>query len=124
MKTITIDGVEYNLVPVNKEPEPLICTLDGVQYFLGPQAPDTMTWQDAMDWCKSLGDGYELPNRQVLLACFENEDVRTQFMADDYWSSSEYSTTVAGYQDFGNGDQVNSNKTGNGYVRAVRRVTL
>jgi hypothetical protein len=124
MKTITIDGVEYNWDQVAKEPEPLICTLDGAQYFLGPQAPVTMTWQEAVDWCKSLGEDYELPSRDVLLACFENKDIQRQFVAYYYWSSSEASTTGAWLQTFGNGFQSLNYKTSLNYVRAVRRVAL
>jgi hypothetical protein len=41
-----------------------------------------------------------------------------------YWSSSEYSSTVAWYQTFANGGQNSLAKNGYGYVRAVRRVAV
>ena len=131
MKTIVIDGVEYDLVPrqaIGKEQEPLICTLDGYQYFLGPEAPDKMPWEDAIEWCQGLNvgteDEYELPDRQVLLACFMNENSRKKFCVDAYWSSSENYSTNAWKQDFTNGIQNYYNKTNDYRVRAVRKVAI
>ena len=129
MQTIVIDGVEYDLVPrqaIGKEQEPLICTLDGYQYFLGPEAPDKMPWEDAIEWCQGLNvgteDEYELPERQVLLACFMNENNRKKFCVDVYWSSSEFDSSFAWVQSFANGAQSINSKTPYSRVRAVRKV--
>lgn len=47
------------------------------------------------------------------------------FAADSYWSSTEYSSTYAWFQYFGNGYQYYTNyKTVSHYVRAVRRFVL
>lgn len=56
------------------EEEILICTLDGYQYFLGPEYDDELDWENAKKWCESIGEGYELPNRLVMLAICMNED--------------------------------------------------
>lgn len=123
MKQITIDGKKYNLTPV--EPiEPLICTLDGYQYFLGPQADDPLTWIDANLWRAALGDNYELPDRRVLLACYMNANIRNAFAAGVYWSSTEFSSSFAWCQTFGYGDQYTNVKGNACYVRAVRRLPI
>jgi len=44
------------------------------------------------------------------------------FAAVYYWASTEASATNAWLQSFGTGDQINVNKDGSTYVRAVRRV--
>ena len=43
-----------------------------------------------------------------------------KFTADNYWSSSEYSSTNSWNQNFNNGNQNNNNKNNTNYVRAVR----
>lgn len=45
----------------------LICTLDGTRYYLGPTAPGRLSWQQAHDWIATLGPGYALPPREVML---------------------------------------------------------
>lgn len=131
LKKIVLDGVEYDLIPRTQsavELEPLICTIDGYQYFLGPEAPYKMTWLEAIEWCQrqSVGtdDEYQLPDRQVLLACFMNKNIREKFGTVYYWSSSEYSFNGAWAQFFVNGNQFNSLKTFYYGVRAVRKVTV
>lgn len=101
-----------------------ICTHDGYAYFLGPQADKTMTWHDAITWCESLGNEYELPNKDVLEQCYKKQEIKTQFNTDFYWSSSEYSGTYSWYQTFNNGDQYGNNKNDSNYVRAVRRLQV
>ena len=66
-KTITLDGVEYNLVPKHTTTEPFICNLDGVDYWLGPEAPERMSWHAALKWCGQQGPGYQLPTREIML---------------------------------------------------------
>ena len=107
--------------------EPLICAFDGYEYYLGPQAPEQMAWADAIEWCKSLGEGYELPTRIVLLACYANTEIRQEFDTDDwYWTSSEseFNATDAWRQTFSNGYQYGNDKTNATYVRAVRKVLI
>ena len=126
MKEIVIDGKVYDLVPreTAKQEELLICELNGCQYFLGPEAPHELTWQDANHWCKSLGEEYELPNRIVLLACFMNPEIKQKFKDAWYWSSTEFSAGFAWYMHFNNGHQSYSNKLNYSRVRAVRKVEV
>ena len=77
---LMLDGVLRN--------EPFICCQDGFAYFLGPEAPNDLTWQDAINWCKSLGDYYELPSKYILNACYENKSIRKEFVPYWYWSST------------------------------------
>ena len=69
--------------------EPFICVHDGYSYFLGPEAPTELDWQDAIDWCKSLGDEYELPSKEIINTCFKNKIIRKEFKRVWYWSSDE-----------------------------------
>ena len=127
MKEIVIDGKAYRLVPVEtteQEEELLICELNGCQYFLGPEAPEEMTWQEAIEWRKSLDDEYELPNRIVLLACFMNPVTKQKFKETWYWSSTGSNATHAWCQLFNNGNQLSNPKRSNFRVRAVRRVGI
>ena len=79
-------------------------------------APNEMTWKDAMEYCTSLGEGWRLPTRAELLYCYENED----FASGVYWSSSENSSYSAWYQAFYTGYQFSNLKYNVNRVRAVR----
>lgn len=83
----------------------------------GPEK-EAVTWDEAMEWCRSLGDGWRTPTRWEMLKGFE-EGVGG-FASGLYWSSSEYDSTYAWYQYFGNGDQYNDSKNYHRRVRAVR----
>lgn len=85
--TVSVDGITYKRVDSE---EILICTLDNYQYFLGPEYDGELDWYAAKHWCESLGEGYELPNRLVMLAICMNEATAanlTEFSS--YWTSSE-----------------------------------
>lgn len=101
---------------------PVICELDGYKWLLGPEAPEEMSWADAMAWCKEQGG--ELPPREVLLMCYLNELVRLMFKSEWYWSATEVSTIYAWDQDFSNGGQSYNGKGNSLYARAVRRVKV
>ena len=77
---LILDGVLRN--------EPFICCHDGYAYFLGPDSYASLTWQDAIAWCKSLGDDYELASIEIIAECYQNERIRTEFGATWYWSST------------------------------------
>ena len=116
---LILDGVLRN--------EPFICVYDGYAYFLGPEAPTELDWQDSIDWCKSLGDGYELPNKEVLTECWKNESIREEFYHEWYWSSTVHKTykDCAWVQNFGFGFQGNDYQTSSYYyVRAVRKIKI
>ena len=123
-KTITIDGIEYALTAVVKEP--LICNLNGVDYFLGPESPDELNWEEAVKWCKSLGDGYELPSREILLTVMVQLPC-AGWKEGLYWSWSEFGTASAWIQRwvaYCPGGQSNSDKTVAYRVRAIRRTVI
>jgi len=106
--------------------ESFICCQDGYAYFLGPEASTLLIWQDAMDWCKSLGDGHELPSKEILNECYENESIREEFKQKWYWSSTvhdEYTYYFWGQSTL-TGNQFYDCKTDTNYARAVRRVAI
>jgi len=70
--------------------EHFICVFDGYAYFLGPEALTPMGLRDACAWCKSLGDGYELPSKEILNECYKNESIRKARPGTYYWSSSPF----------------------------------
>ena len=115
---LILDGVLRN--------EPFICCHDGYSYFLGPEAPTELDWQDAMDWCKSLGDSYELPSKEIIIECYKNESIRKEFKRVWYWSSTvdgRYKNS-AWLQHFYNGTQSNEKQALTLYVRAVRKIKI
>lgn len=121
MKTIIIDGVEYILTPTKQEKELFIGELNGKRFYLGPGAGERMTWYDAINWCKSLGEGYLLPSRMTLLMCYENDALRDYFITNEYyWTSSQHGPNFAWCQLFFNGFQTLITKNNALHVRAVR----
>jgi len=46
-----------------------ICTLNGVKWVLGEEAENPLTWDEAIEWCKSIGQ--ELPPIEVLLMAYK-----------------------------------------------------
>lgn len=101
-------------VVMNKE----ICILNGTKWILGDESTEPMNWEDANNWCKSIGQ--DLPPREVLLMAFLNPEIRSKFANTYYWSSSEFDSYSAWDQDFNIGDQnVNFSKSAKLSVQAV-----
>ena len=100
-----------------------ICTLNGTKWILGDESPEPMTWVDAKAWCESIGQ--ELPPRDVLLMAYLNPETRSEFANNYYWSSSEFSSSLAWGQYFNDGYQGTYD---NLYitlpVRAVRAINM
>lgn len=110
--------------------EILICTIDGYQYFLGPEYDGDLEWVDAKKWCESLGEGYELPNRLVMLAICMNEETAALLTEYSYyWTSTEFEADASfawgqvWYSSFP-GYQSNASKSNASRVRAVRKVKV
>ena len=101
---------------------PIICQLNGFEYRLGPESPNELNWDDAINWCKSVGG--ELPSREVLLVCYVNENISINFKEEYYWSSTEFFTAYAWGQYFSNGSQKYDGKNNTFCVRAVRRFAI
>ena len=90
--------------------------------YLLPGDNDGATWQEQMDWTKSIGG--DLPNRveQAMLYAHMND----QFKEEAYWSN-EKCVSASGYawfQSFGNGGQHYSNARLELRARAVRRLEI
>lgn len=101
-------------VVMNKE----ICILNGTKWILGDESTEPMNWEDANNWCKSIGQ--DLPPREVLLMAFLNPEIRSKFANTYYWSSSEFDSYSAWGQEFNIGDQnVNFSKSAKLSVQAV-----
>ena len=106
----------------NWEDAPTIVEINGSRWVLGPEAPEELNWQDAVAWCKSVGG--RLPSREVLLMCYVNDDIKKEFTATYYWSSTEFTAAYAWGQNFGNGYQSSYGKATANIVRAVRRLDI
>ena len=106
----------------NLDKAPVICTLNGVKWLLGPEAEDELTWEDAVAWCKL--NGGELPPREILFLASLNQDAADWFREQPYWSSTEFNATYAWVQSFRNGYTFYTSKPTSSYVRAVRKVLI
>jgi len=101
---------------------PVICELNGYRWILGPEAPEMVDWDAAIEWCQTVGG--ELPPRNILSEAYLNNEIRKEFTAANYWSSTEFTATNAWYQNFRNGAQSGHNKTIAYFVRAVRGLDI
>ena len=106
----------------NWDNAPVICELNGSKWLLGQESDEQLTWNDAIEWCKSVGG--ELPPREILLHCYLNDSIKQEFKSNYYWSSTENDADVAWYQYFNGGYQFNGGKGLSAYVRAVRRLDI
>jgi hypothetical protein len=93
--------------------------------IVGPETPQAMTWQDVMEWAKSLDvDGHRdftAPLRCHQSLCFAN--VPELFKPESYWSCEQCAgnDAYAWVQGFTSGDQGNCHKYTKFRARAVRR---
>ena len=51
--------------------------------------PNKMLWDEAMEACANLGDGWRLPTMDELNLMYVNKDKIGGFAKEDYWSSSD-----------------------------------
>ena len=78
------------------------------------------TWASAIKAPKLLGADWRLPSKYELELLYQQKDVVGGFALDYYWSSTEYYSDYAWYQNFTNGDEYPYNKNYALQVRAVR----
>jgi hypothetical protein len=123
MKTITLDGVEYNLTPIKKRPKQIILE-QTLKFEVYPNYLGNHTWKDANYVCALLGDGWRLPTREELHLMYLNKNEIGGFAEACYWSSSEYTNYNAWGQSFFNGSQYSLRKHAAYYVRAVRSLSI
>ncbi|KWN77088.1 DUF1566 domain-containing protein [Burkholderia stagnalis] len=92
--------------------------------ILLPGDNDDATWQDQMDWAKSIGG--DLPTRIEHLVLLANH--RDQFERDAYWSNEpDTDPGYAGwawYQHFYDGCQLSNHQNDELRARAVRRLII
>ena len=84
-----------------------------------------VTWQQAIDYCSSKGDGWRLPTQNELMYywCVEPSiPADSKFSAAAYWSATEFSagSSAAWYVHFSNGGTYYYVKTSSYFVRCVR----
>ncbi|MDC6132003.1 DUF1566 domain-containing protein [Burkholderia gladioli] len=97
---------------------------DVVHTILLPGDNDDASWQDQLDWAKSIGG--DLPTRAELVIAYEQH--RDQFQDEAYWSNTP--DTDPGYsgwawcQDFDYGNQVSYRQSVELRARAVRRLSI
>ena len=121
MKTITLDGVEYNLTPIKKQSKPIILE-QHLKFEVYPKDLGEHNWEDAKKVCENLGDGWRLPTREELHLMWVNRESIGNFATAEYWSSSEFNYNFVWVQFFNYGSQINDNKNDSFYVRAVRDI--
>lgn len=90
--------------------------------ILLPGDHDDATWQDAIDWAKSLGG--DLPNRVEQALLFAT--LKDQFKKDRYWSNTLYASdaSYAWCQHFSYGNQNDLHFNYQCRARAVRRLPI
>lgn len=90
--------------------------------LLSDHPKERMTWQEAMDWSKSVGG--DLPNRIEQALLYDQK--KAEFAEDWHWSNAQHAADAAyaWYQNFGFGHQGGSRKGDTLRARAVRRVLI
>lgn len=110
-----IDGV-YAGVSRGENGEP-----DSHLVLLNAKPDRDMTWDQAVEWAKSLGDDARLPTRFESALLYAN--VQDQLDTERWhWTGTQYSSYGAWYQYFGYGGQGYRDKLFEARARAVRRL--
>jgi hypothetical protein len=78
-----------------------------------------MTWAEAVEACKALGDGWRLPTKEELDWMYQHKDKISGFGEGWLWASTHYSNYAWG-QRFSDGNQGGSSKYDTYAVRACR----
>lgn len=121
MKTITINGQEYQLTPI-KQGKKLVVKRD-FNFEIHPTELGKMTWNEAIEKVKELGDGWRLPTLTELQIIWDSEN-KDLFKKECYWSSSEYYSYYAWRFYFFYGNASNAYKSDAYCVRAVRDLSI
>ena len=93
------------------------------------QSQNAMNWEEAKEYCYSMGKGWRLPKIKELQSILDYNraspalpDVFSSVVSNSYWSSTTFVniTDYAWYVSLYNGYVVSDNKTNNYYVWAVK----
>ncbi|MCA8045520.1 DUF1566 domain-containing protein [Burkholderia arboris] len=97
---------------------------DVIHTYLLPGDNGRATWQEQMEWAKSIGG--DLPTRAELVIAYEQH--RDQFEQAAYWSNTPDTdpgySGWAWYQRFNNGNQYYNHQNYELRARAVRRLSI
>lgn len=95
---------------------------EGHHIILLPGDNDDATWQEQMDWAKSIGG--DLPTRVEQALLWKNH--RDLFKKDWYWSSEQHvsNSDYAWVQNFNGGGQYYNGSNDRDSARAVRRLPI
>lgn len=117
MEEIIIDGVTYTLTP--KEEKKSLIVKEEYNFELYPEkSTNKMTWEEAVMYCKKLGDGWRLPTIEECFMIYNNKLITEYY----YWSSMEYDHSLAWFFSFSSGSAYDYGKYNTYYVRAVRTI--
>jgi len=84
--------------------------------------PNMMTRSQAINACRELGFGWELPTKIQLDSLYKNKIIIGGFNNDIYWSSSLNDNGKGWSQNFSNGNKGFSDYEVLGYVRAIKEL--
>lgn len=120
VKKVIIDGIEYVPASSVKNIEKQIIKKN-IHFELYPEdAPKKMTWNEAMDYCKSLGKGWRLPTISEMFYIYQCENKLISEKC--YWSNTKYYNNSAWHFSFFNGRANYDNKFNTAYVHAIRDI--
>jgi len=118
----TIDPSKDNLIN-NTIGEPIVIDYLEIAYN---DFPNSMNWEEANEACKSLGEGWRLPDEVELKVLFKNFEKIGGFGSGNYWALTDFGDAGVGHraavQDFSDviTPDFDKNKSEKLRVRAVR----
>jgi len=102
----------------NGEPDAFLIALDAT-----PPNDEPLTWNEAMKWAESLGDGAQLPSRAEAALDSKNTGSSREYNGW-YWLRTQNSSGYAYVQNFEGGNQDDALKDNTSRARAVRRLSI
>jgi len=84
--------------------------------------PNQMTWDEALNSCKEMGNDWRLPTLNELIVLYKNRDLIGNFDQEFYWSSKKgliFGAWLVSFRD-GNSDNISKERKCN--VRVVRSI--
>ena len=81
--------------PYDWDNAPVIYIYNDSEYRMGPEAAEEMSWEDAKEWCKSVGG--ELPDKETMLVC----QVLNMHTTGEFWTNVGGNFNMAWVHNFG-----------------------